>query len=218
MQVTFPWKNRIEENTTRSLWQFHANQQFAMSSRKLERPIRNLTIDLCFTFSGRQGGASFLQKSQSEFKQNQCNKPLSRSGCVEFYGYKVLCLTLKSTFDGEFVQTNKSFVSRGMKKECCVLKVHLGLLSNLNWQLLYAVSSSNKSSSSCIIFLTLARRYATLPVRPCAIDSCIKVSSARVLRNEKCNKSKEWGMDGVLSKTETTRKLQSKTDETIIAV
>lgn len=87
-----------------------------MSSRKLERPIRNLTIDLCFTFSGRQGGASFLQKSQSEFMQNQCNKLLSRSGCVEFYGYKVLCLTLKSTFDGEFAKTNKSFVSRGMKK------------------------------------------------------------------------------------------------------
>ena len=115
------------------------------------------------------------------------------------------------------------FCVSGNEKECCVLKVHLGLLSNLNWQLLYAVSSSNKSSSSCIIFLTLARRYATLPVRPCAIDSCIKVSSARVLRKEKCNKSKEWGMDGVLSKTETTRltkfcKLQSKTDETIIAV
>lgn len=76
------------------LWQFHANQQFAMSARKRERPIRNLTIDLCF-----------LKQSQSEFKQNQCDKPLSRSGCVEFYGYKVLCLILKSTFEGEFAQT-----------------------------------------------------------------------------------------------------------------
>ena len=65
-----------------------------MSARKRERPIRNLTIDLCF-----------LKQSQSKFKQNQCDKPLSRSGCVEFYGYKVLCLILKSTFEGEFAQT-----------------------------------------------------------------------------------------------------------------
>ena len=49
------------------------------------------------------------------------------------------------------------------------------------------VAETVVSYNLCYKCLTLALRYPTLPVRPCAMDSCIIVSSGRVLLDKRKN-------------------------------